>query len=156
MKKILIILMFLVFLPCFAGEIPKQLRSQYKNEVEVYARSNLETIKKSVDYEYKKVKFIPSDSAEGRNEQIYYLEGVQGNIDKHLFYFYLNLVDITDKYIKIKQQIPIVEDSIGAAQFIYPYLKDNNVNLENISKIEDYIYNKIETIEVFLEKLRKD
>ena len=55
-----------------------------------------------------------------------------------LFNFYSKLIDITQKYIDIKKDIPPTGFNVELIIVLYPYLKVNNVNIEKIKSFLDY------------------
>lgn len=161
LRKVLLIVVLLCFGFCFGGEIPQNLKAKYKAEVENYIAQQLPIIIKNIDREYNRgitiYKNCLADKNKPANLEPYltYLEGASGAIDSEEFHLYLGLIDITDKYTKIKQDLPIIDTAVELAIFVHPYLTENNIDLTNITKIVMYADKKISELEKYINALHK-
>ena len=61
-------------------------------------------------------------------------------IDTADFKLHLSLIDITDKYVSVKENIPITGSSGTLFRYIEPYLKANNVDCSEIYQIFMFQY----------------
>ena len=156
MKKYVFLLIILVF--CFASivffkqqsfnnkiviissqnnthnKIPADLKSKYKAEIEYTIKAEIpkaEQAINNIELEIKKEK-------NPYNRQTI----VDYGITSILFNFYMQLVNITDKYIKIKQDIPSTDWYIELKKSITPLLIDNNINTKNIDSLLNYANKK--------------
>ena len=119
--------------------IPQNLKSAYKKEMEF-------TIKKEVP---KSKKLINNISREINSEKNPYNKQtiIDYGIASILFDFYMQLADVTNKYVEIKQDIPATDWYIELKEFINPYLKDNNINVRTINSLLIYAKRKQLNIE---------
>ena len=67
---------------------------------------------------------------------------IDNGVDSILLLFYISLVEITNKYVNIKQDIPNTGWYGNIKNIIDPYLKDNNINMLKIEYILKYANNK--------------
>ena len=119
--------------------IPQDLKSAYKKEMEF-------TIKKEVP---KSKKLINNIKREINSEKNPYNKQtiIDYGIASILFDFYMQLADVTNKYVEIKQDIPATDWYIELKEFINPYLKDNNINVRTINSLLIYAKRKQLNIE---------
>ncbi len=83
------------------------------------------------------------------------LEDIQVWVDnepENMIYF--ALIDATDKYIRIKDKAPATDFSVTLYNFIIPYLKTNNVNIEKIIKVTDCETKKAKQIGLTIKQLK--
>lgn len=152
-RNILILLLIFCFNLCFAAKLPESVQKQYRAEIEACAEKEYPKIIKSADIILDKIEeYIKANKTKNVSMGVENIEKAQNELDALNFYFYLKLIDITDKYIKIKKDIPLASQSLLLADFIYPYLIDNKVNREYIDKIEDYTYAKYKILNYYLYK----
>ena len=119
--------------------IPQDLKSAYKKEMEF-------TIKKEVPKSKKLINNIKREINSEKNP--YNRETIINyGISSILFDFYMQLADVTNKYIEIKQDIPATDWYIELKEFINPYLKDNNINVKTINSLLIYAKRKQLNIE---------
>lgn len=128
MKKLFLLICFIFLcLPVFAEykPIPKELSKQYRVEMEqIIDNGYPQAISYINDYynEVLKTSFIPEVS-------IY---------DANLF-IYADMMKVTqEKYLKTKYKPCGTDNSVSAAEFLTPYFKDNNVNIEKLIEIDKY------------------
>ena len=67
---------------------------------------------------------------------------IDNGVDSILLLFYISFVEITNKYVNIKQDIPNTGWYGNIKNIIDPYLKDNNINMLKIEYILKYANNK--------------
>lgn len=161
LRKLLIVLLLMCCSFCFAANIPVEKRAKYKAEIEAYTVKQLPIIKKNIDKEYDRGIEIYKSCLADRNKSdnlepyITYIEGAAGEIDAQEFYFYVGLINITDKYVKIKKDIPITDMTADIANFVYPYLAKNNINFRDVEEISNYTDLKMEMLNKYINVLYK-
>jgi len=114
--------------------IPANLRSKYKAEIEYTIKSEVPKSKqaiKNIELEIKKEK-----NPYSRQTIIDY------GITCILFDFYMQLVNITNKYIEIKKDIPPTDWYIELKESISPYLIKNNIDTRHIDSLLNYAIKK--------------
>ena len=112
------------------NEIPANLRSKYKAEIEYTIKSEVPKSKqdiKNIELEIKKEK-----NPYNRQTIIDY------GITSILFDFYMQLVNITNKYIEIKEDIPPTDWYMELKESITPHLIKNNIDTRRIDSLLDY------------------
>ena len=151
MKK-LIILIFIVFLqiPAFADykPIPMDLSVQYKTEV-------TKIIDKQYPIAVRKTKQISREAHKLylkvlKNKDLY-MDYATNNFDMIIdigeFHLLSKIVDVTDKYVSIKNDDAIATDYNGAIiDFLNPYFKDNQIKTQKLDNLRILInkeYKKI-------------
>lgn len=81
-----------------------------------------------------------------------YLDYAVKNYDMNIyageFEFISKLIDVTDKYVKVKGDDAIATDYTGALlNFLDPYFKDNKIDTTKINNLENFVYIKYKEIE---------
>ena len=114
--------------------VPKEFSKQYKNEIEKTVKYQIPIAKKSINSIFKEVK----------TEENSYIKTVtiEQGINSVIFDFYLALIDVTDKYINIKQDIQPTDWYGDLKVTISPYLNDNHVDISKINSFLDYAQKK--------------
>ena len=114
--------------------VPKEFSKQYKNEIEKTVKYQIPIAKKSINSIFKEVK----------TEENSYIKTVtiEQGVNSVIFDFYLALIDVTDKYINIKQDIQPTDWYGDLKVTILPYLNDNHVDISKINSFLDYAQKK--------------
>ena len=137
-KKILftLFILFSFSLQSFAEykPIPQDLKSAYKKEIEFTIKKEAPKSKKLIDDITKKI----NSEKNPYNKQTL----IDYGITSILFDFYMQLTNVTNKYVEIKQDIPATDWYIELREFINPYLKDNNINIKTINSLLIYAERK--------------
>lgn len=156
MKKIIILFCLLVFtvLPVLAEykPIPKELSNQYKAEMEQTIKVEVPKALKEVDkiFEEYQEKYIEAlNNSELRDN----IDG-ENPLDTPEFLLYVELINITNKYVPIKNDVPPTGWSGALYDFLYPYFQDNNVQLTEINMLSDYAGKKSKIIETLFQSLQ--
>ena len=137
-KKIILLLLILFHfsLSSFAEYKPisQNLKLKYKAEIEY-------TIKKEIPKSKRAIKNIESEIKKEKNP--YNRQTIiDYGITSILFDFYMQLVDVTNKYIEIKQNITPTDWYMELKESITPYLMDNNINTRRIDSLLNYANKK--------------
>ena len=149
MKKILIILFFLLLIfdqTAFAEykPIPKNLSSQYKIEItKIIDKDYPNAIKKTKQTRRKAHKMY----LKVLKDKKFYIDYATSNFDIIIstgeFNLLSKIIDITDKYVKIKDEEALATDHNGAIlDFLNPYFIDNNIKTEKLDKLGLFINKK--------------
>ena len=138
LKKIILLLFILFYfsLSSFAEykPIPQNLKSKYKTEIE-------STIKTEIPKSKKAIKNVESEIKKEKNP--YNRQTIiDYGITSILFDFYMQLIDVTNKYVEIKQDKPSTDWYIELKESITPYLMDNNINTRRIDSLLNYANKK--------------
>lgn len=114
--------------------VPKEFSKQYKNEIEKTVKYQIPIAKKSINSIFKEVK----------TEENSYIKTVtiEQGVNSVIFDFYLALIDVTNKYINIKQDIQPTDWYGDLEVIITPYLNDNHVDISKINSFLDYAKKK--------------
>ena len=139
MQKKIILLLFILFnfsISSFAEykPIPQNLKLKYKKEIEYTIKSEVPKSKqaiKNIELEIKKEK-----NPYNRQTIIDY------GITSILFDFYMQLVNLTNKYVEIKEDIPATDWYIELKESITPYIIDNNIDTKRIDSLLNYANKK--------------
>ena len=133
MKKLLILftILFSFCLSAYAEYKPisKELSNQYKAEME-------KVIKKEYKVRFNNIKNYDKHILAEEPESRY--TAIDMGLQSEVFYFIISLIDITNKYTNIKEDIPITDCWIDVYDVLLPYLKDNNINTKPIDKLLIY------------------
>lgn len=163
MKKIFLIiyLIFALQIPTFAEykPIPKNLNKQYKAEMEHIIDTEYPKAIKNVDKNVKDAKNLHDKMIKnGFNIEDYINLTLIAEVcvpatDLDL---YSKLMEVTqEKYLKVKYK-PIGTDNTNSLdEFLYPYMQDNNINREKLTKIVDYQNKQILIIEKYIHEVEK-
>ena len=158
LKKIIVLVLLMFFNVCYAAQIPASQQAQYKAEIEKYAASRLPEIKRETDKEFRQAQFM-------HNLYLIYKHSIDiskysdklydhiNNINTLELYFYLDIVDITEKYVKIKQNMPATDSTGDLYAFVLPYLQQGKVNMNNIDEVFFYTGEKTDKIYKYIEEL---
>lgn len=161
MRKLIIAFCLILFvLPCFAEykPIPKNLSAQYKAEITKTIDKEYPKVVKEADKEFLqaqniynqcKLKTYKNDCFNDLDLQMVYIDNIESN-------FYMSLINKTDEFIKIKQNIPLTDFSGELYTFILPYLENNNIDLTSIDKLSKHLYKNTKNIENYIKRLSKN
>lgn len=152
MKKILIVLFtfLLSFNVCSAAykPIPADKSKQYKAEVESIINKEVPRAYKQIDKIFvdTKVTYMRAlkDPYNKDLREKLDTETVTAKFDGPEFSIYLDIIETTQKYVDIKNEIPPTSHSFALAEFIHTYLEDNNINYQELSKCGRYASEKEE------------
>lgn len=143
LKKILVLVCIILNLSLTVladyKPIPKQFKHQYKKEVEQTIKLEIPKLKRQID----------NIEIELNNETNLVIKQtiLDKGITSILFEFYSSLVDTTNKYIKIKNDIPSTDWYIELKEFINPYLIDNKISNRQINSFLNYAEKKQKYLE---------
>ena len=148
MRKFLVF--FTVFTLFFASstacvaqnyKLPKNQRKIYVQEVEQLINNDTIQVKKNVDKIYKSSMQIYNTFLKNKNQMkinndyVNQLDNMIDEVSGANFYLYIKLIDTTDKYISVKNNVPTTDFAGSLHTYIYPYLKKNKI--ENIDKLDE-------------------
>lgn len=86
-------------------------------------------------------------------EYINKLENWESDLNTLEFDLYVKLIDITDKYKNISNDVPATGHAGELCIFIYPYLKKNDINLEQLEKFSNNLDNTANQIENYKQQI---
>lgn len=133
MKKVLILLFVFVFnaLVCFAAykPIPVEKSKQYKAEVESIINKEVPKAKQEV-YDI----FSQAQKAY-KSKSIYTLNDLDLILDSPEYGIHIKIIDVTNKYVNIKNDVPSTDSAGALYDFLYPYFKDNSVDLTQLTEL---------------------
>ena len=147
MKKIFLIFLLLIFNQTAFAEykpIPKNFSSQYKTEItKIIDKEYPNAIKKTKQTRCKAHKMY----LKVIKDKKLYIDYATSNFDIIIstgeFSLLSKIIDITDKYVKIKDEEALATDYNGAIlDFLNPYFVDNNINTEKLDKLGLFINKK--------------
>ncbi len=165
MKKLLVLILFLFsFNVAFAQnnlKVPANLAKQYKSEIQKIIDKQVPiALKKCNDYEkearkiYIKALKNPHD-LQKLQQSIMDLEDIEAWTDNGPeMGIYIAVINATEKYIKIKDKVPATGYATTVFNFLYPYLKANNISIKQISRVTSYETQKAEYINTMIKHLR--
>ena len=142
MKKILIILLFIFFsLPAFAQYIPvpQEQSRQYKKEIEQVIKTQIPIAKKNIDNVFKEVEL--------EKDEYMKINIIEYGIESEIFYFYMKLINVTEKYAKIKKFLPGGDSYTDLIEALNPYLNDNKIKASEIKSFLNYSNKKQKELE---------
>ena len=140
LKKIILLLLLFILsnfsLSSFAEykPVPQNLKLKYKTEIEYTIKSEIPKSKKAI----KNIESEIKKETNPYNRQTI----VNYGITSILFDFYMQLVNVTNKYVEIKQDIPPTDWYMELKESITPHLTDNNINTRRIDSLLDYANKK--------------
>ena len=67
---------------------------------------------------------------------------IEQGINSLLFTFFMDLINITDKYIAIKKDLPATDYYLVLKDIIIPYLEQNSINTKKIDSLLKYANKK--------------
>ena len=123
--------------------IPEDKKAQYKAEVEAYIDKQIPIAKKKLKKDVKKAKktykkyWYDKNGLNLRSEYLDKLTKYGINADFTHAKIYIDLINITKKYVNIDNLIPATNSVQELDLFIMPYLENNNI--KNTDKII-YLY----------------
>lgn len=151
MKKVLslFVCFLLSFNMCFAAyqPIPKEKSKQYKIEVENIIVKEVPKAKQEVQEI-----FVQAQKAY-KNKSIEDLHTYIDFIGSPEFDLHKKIIVITDKYVPIKNNVPATDYEGALYDFLYPYFKDNNVDLTKMHELINLCGEKQKEIERMLQSL---
>lgn len=150
MRKILVLLfgLLLSINMCFAAyqPIPKEKSKQYKVQIEQIINNNLPKAYKQTDENFIEIKEtynqILKDPYNKELREKLDPETVTAKFDSSLFIIFLEIIEATENYVNIKNEIPATSHSFDLEIFMYPYLEDNNIDYKELSKYSEYASDK--------------
>lgn len=152
MRKILMLFILWCFaLPCFAAykPIPVDLSTQYKREVE-------SVIKKQVPQAKQEVYQIFAQAQNYyRNKDVMELNDIEIAIGSPEFHLYLKIINLTNKYVYIQNDIPATDYEGELYDFLYPYFIDNNVDLTILNELINLCGAKQKEIQEMIKSLSR-
>ncbi len=163
MRKIFITLWFLftVCIPTFAGynPIPLNMSKQYKTEMEQIIDKEYPQVIKNIDNLVLEIKNLHDKILQnGFNFEDYYnmkliIEICIPAADLDL---YAHLMKVTqEKYLGLKYK-PVGTDTPNPMyEYLYPYMKDNNINENKLTKIILYESKQIKVGEKYIKQVEK-
>lgn len=161
MKKIFVIflLMFCSILPCFSEykPIPKELSTQYKADMEQIIDNGYPKAIKNIDeyfneVEQKYFKLVKN----GFDQELYWSMVPEVSIYDVDLFIYDEMLKITqEKYLKNIYKSYGTDSTFATAEFLAPYIKDNNVNIDKLINIGNYASLKDKTIEKYSKNIKK-
>ena len=134
---------------CFAAyqPIPEDKSKQYKAEVEQIINEEVPKAKKEVY-----VIFAQAQKAY-KNKSIDDLQTYIDFIGSPEFDLHKKIMVVTDKYVAIKNDVPATDFAGAYYDFLYPYYKDNNVDLTKMYELINLCGEKQKKIEQMLQSL---
>ncbi len=164
MKKLLILVLCLFsFNVAFAQNLiitPVQKQDNFKKQAMKLIKKETTTRHKEVDEIYSQACAAYNMFLNITNPKAYkghYLDKLDSYadlIDQPEFQMHVKLIDLTNKYINIKNEIPATGFSGALYDFITPYLKANGVSISKIDELAVYAGEKQEQIMKFYEQVR--
>ena len=159
MKKVILIILAIIFItPAFAEykPIPPDLSKKYKAEIEQKinneygsTQQKINSIYNEATKDYKKV---------FKNKETY-MDFASSNYDIHIFIpifdLLSDLIDITNKYVDIKNEIPATDFSGTLYDFLQPYFDDNKIDTHKIDKLSKNARKKQKRIEYYYDNTHK-
>ncbi len=142
MKKVLMTILFIFLcLPVFAQykSIPKELSAQYKKEIEQLIKTQVPIAKKNIDNVFREV--------EEEKDEYMKINIIEYGIESEIFYFYMKLIDATEKYTKIKEFLPGGDSYGDLIEALNPYLNDNRIKASKIKSFLHYSNKKQKILE---------
>ncbi len=138
MKKFLLFICITIFLclPVFAKyqPIPQKYSIQYRNEINKTIKYQIPISKKNIIDVFKEIE----------NEENIYIKNylIEQGINSIIFEFYTELINVTNKYVNIKNDIPPTDWYGDLEKILIPYLEDNNINKSKINSFINFAKNK--------------
>ena len=163
MKKLILLLLSLLIigLPCFAEykPIPKELSKQYKKEMESIIDRNYPIVIKKIDaLEIEALNYYEKMQENGYDIGLHVsmVNIAELRIQSADIELYSELTKITKEKYLGQAFLPQNTDSvIPLEDFLFPYLKNNKVNVQKLKFIIEYQKNKSILIQEYLKKIQK-
>lgn len=133
MKKVLVLLLVLVFNACMClaeyKPIPADKSKQYKAEVEQIINEEVPKAKQEL--------YKISDQAQKayKNKSTESLNDLDFLLDSPEYGIHMKIINATDKYVNIKGDVPATDSAGALYDFLYPYFKDNNIDLTKLYEV---------------------
>lgn len=132
MLRILVMLLLLFAMPVYANYKPisTEVSQQYKLEVEEFVKLRYSFYQQEIDsilLEYSKCPSL-------YEKRVIFEQG----INSILLDFYMQILEITNRYVNIKDNIPQTDYPSELYQLLLPYFKENHVNTNKINKLLNY------------------
>ena len=125
-------------------QIPNSMKDKYKIEIESYINEKTDFYRTDIDKNSKEIydlyQKIHNDKNRKANAEQYIIdieEMKRGFLDP-IFYLYKGLIEITSKYVDIEDNIPATDFYITLADFINPYLENNNIDTKRLYEFNIY------------------
>lgn len=132
MRRLLILFVMLCFsLPCFAAykPIPADKSKQYKTEVESIINKEVPKAKQEV------YKIYVEAQRNYINRNIDELNDAGSAIGSPEFHLYLKIINLTNTYVYIQNDIPATDYEGELYDFLYPYFVDNKIDLTKLNEL---------------------
>ena len=119
-------------LPVFAEYQPiaKEQSKQYKKEIEQIIKTQIPVAKKNIDNVFKEVEL--------EKDEYIKINIIEYGIESEIFYFYMKLIDVTEKYAKIKEFLPGGDSYTDLIEALNPHLNDNKIKASKIKSFLNY------------------
>lgn len=130
MKKFVILsLLIFISLPALAGykPIPAEEKNNFKIEMIKTINSEIPNVKRNIN------NVVHSYYTETDESTKYTIKSI--GIDTEIFNFYMKIIDIINKYIEIKQDLPHTDFYPIIDDLVTQYLKNNDISTKKIDKL---------------------
>lgn len=159
MKRILILLLSIFIIPtsCSAVNYEVSNNIEYKMKIEKNIHKEIPRIKRKIDKEFIKAekthkKYLKDKKKkENINEYVFIIQDCQRGIETSDVLFMYSLIQITNDYITIKNNVPATDNAETLLEYIEPYFKSNNINYSELNKLKIYKNDKINKIDFFIQ-----
>ncbi len=156
MKKIILVLLMLLILPCLAQNYtitPKEKQLKYKVEIEKTIDIEVPKAKKEVDKIFNEAQNAYLKVVKNPKNIDIYMNFADGQydmiIDSPRFYLYLKLVKITKKYIYIDEDSLATDFSGVVYDLLEPYFKANKIDVHLLDELNIHLGQNYKQIEKF-------
>ena len=119
--------------------IPKEQSKQYKKEIEQLIKTQVPIAKKNIDNVFREV--------EEEKDEYMKINIIEYGIESEILYFYMKLIDATEKYTKIKEFLPGGDSYGDLIEALNPYLNDNRIKASKIKSFLHYSNKKQKILE---------
>lgn len=130
-------------------------KTEYKKKIENKIHKEIPKIKKNIYKEFKKAEKIYNKKIKNKNEDvdkyIFIMQDCQRGIETSDVLFIYSLIQITNNYINIKNDVPATDNAETLLEFIEPYFISNNINYSKINELKIYKIDKINKINFFIQ-----
>ena len=136
-RLIVLLLLFISFcLPVSAAyyQIPADKSAQYRAEIEAVIKKQVPITKQRINNIIVDYKNEPSEFKKDMYRSI--------GIDSEILEFYIVLINVTNKYVPIKKDMPGTNYYLILDDMLEPYFRDNKVSTKEIDKLIKYGYKK--------------
>lgn len=155
LKKILILFLLMCFNVCFAAQIPVSKQAQYKTEVESFFNKEIPGIKKSINSTYINAKNLHSSYRANTNKMVFTnkLYDYMNDINSEELYLYIEIADITNKYVNVENEKPATDFIGDWYDFITPYLNQCNISTKPLIEVSDVSGKALNNIYSYIEEV---